>query len=140
MNRSSNLATVAFITATVLFSTPTIAQDLVPASELKAVSAKATERVIAQFLSEGKTKSAYEETKSYIASSLQELAEEGFYDVRVVQINAIEVKAMKYNKLNVKQKDMLETILKRELQKLGYTVESARYDNIGLHWAISWGK
>ena len=45
---------------------------------------------------------------------------------------------MKYNKLTDKQKDILESILKKELKSLGYKVESARYDNIGLHWAISW--
>lgn len=69
-----------------------------------------------------------------------DVAKEGLYNIVYININGIlsEVKMMKYNQLSQKEKDLLENILKTELKSLGYDIESAQYDNIGLHWAISW--
>ncbi len=112
--------------------------ELLPAKKLKSISSKATTKAIADFKKDKKSKEAYDESKKFIADRLNKVASEGFYNIVYVNINDIYTKKMKYNKLNDKQKDILESILKKELKALGYNVESAKYDNIGLHWAISW--
>lgn len=115
------------------------AADLQSAKVLKSVSQKATEKVISEFKKGEVTKVAYIETKEFIATQLLALANEGFYDVTYVLITSNgDTKNMKLNKLSDKDKDMLKSILKTELKALGYKVEDAKYDSIGLHWAISW--
>lgn len=114
------------------------AADLQPAKVLKSVSQKATEKVISEFKKGEATQVAYIETKEFIATQLLALANEGFYDVAYVRIIHGDTKNMKFNKLSDKDKDMLKSILKTELKALGYKVEDAKYDSIGLHWAISW--
>jgi hypothetical protein len=112
--------------------------DLLPAKDLKAISQRSTARLIQAFKTQKKTRAAYEEVRRHIANRLNTIAEQGFYNVLFVLINEANTKNMRYNKLNDKEKEMLESILKRELFELGYRIEPLKYDNIGLHWAISW--
>ncbi len=112
--------------------------DLLPAKELKAISQRSTARLIKAFKTQNKTRAAYEEVRRHIANRLNTIAQQGFYNVLFVLINETNTKNMPYNKLTDKEKEMLESILKRELFELGYRIESLKYDNIGLHWAISW--
>ncbi|MDB2405585.1 hypothetical protein N9W00_01480 [Arcobacteraceae bacterium] len=112
--------------------------ELQSAKKLKSISLKATKAAIVDFKKDKKSKEAYVESKNFIADRLNKTASGGFYNIVYVNINSIYTKKMKYNKLSDKQKDMLESILKKELVSLGYQVQSAKYDNIGLHWAISW--
>ena len=112
--------------------------DLLPAKDLKAISQRSTARLIKAFKTHNQTRAAYEETRRYIANRLNTIAQEGFYNVLFVQINDKNTKNMRYNNLTDKEKDMLKSILKRELFELGYRIESLKFDNIGLHWAISW--
>ncbi|HAI68120.1 MAG TPA: hypothetical protein DCM38_01645 [Gammaproteobacteria bacterium] len=112
--------------------------DLLPAKDLKAISQRMTARLIKAFKTQNKTRAAYEEARKFIANRLNTIAQQGFYNVLFVQINDTNTKNMGYNKLTDKEKDMLKSILKRELFELGYRIESLKFDNIGLHWAISW--
>jgi len=108
--------------------------ELLSAKKLKAISAKATAKAIADFKNDKECKAAYNEAKEIISKRLNKVANEGFYNIVYIKIDD----GTLYNKLSKKKKDMLENILKEELMKLGYTVESARFDSIMLHWAITW--
>jgi len=112
-----------------------LSAELKSAKELKNISVKATKQAISDFKKESKSKKAYDETKSLIANQLNKIAKEGFYDIVYVQVDD----GTLYNSLSKKKKDILESILKKELVQLGYKVQSARYDSIMLHWAITWG-
>lgn len=108
--------------------------ELLPANKLKSISVKATSKAIADFKKDKQSKDAYDEAKEIISKRLNEVANEGFYNIVYVEVDG----GTLYKKLPKKKKDMLESILKKELKELGYTVESAKWDNIMLHWAITW--
>ena len=107
---------------------------LLSAKKIKVVSKKATEKAIKKFKQDRKCKDAYNEAKSIVAKQINKVANEGFYDIVYVRVDD----GTKYDKLSGQNKDILEYLLKKELKKLGYKVESARYDNIMLHWAVTW--
>lgn len=131
---------IGSLVAITILGVSLLGAELQSTKKLKSISTKATKEAIVKFKKDKKSKEAYDESKSFIAKRLYSTANEGFYNIVYVNINDIykDVKKMKYNKLSNKQKDMLESILKKELISFGYQVQSAKYDNIGLHWAISW--
>ncbi|CAA6803033.1 MAG: Unknown protein [uncultured Thiotrichaceae bacterium] len=112
-----------------------LSAELLPAKTLKSISAKATLKAIADFKKDKESKAAYDEAKVIVSKRLNEVANEGFYNIVYVEVDD----GTLYKELSKKKKDMLESILKEELKKLGYTVESAKWDSIMLHWAITWG-
>ena len=115
---------------------------LVPAKELNEISKKTTAEVISKFMNEKKTKNAYVVIKAFIAKELNDLAKEGFYNVKYIWISDYDKKhnyEKVYSKLTKKEKDILESILKKELKSLGYSVVSGKYDSVSLNWGISFG-
>lgn len=123
---------VAIVIATLGVSL--LGADLQSAKKLKTISAKATKLAIAKFKKDKKSNNAYNEAKSIIAKQLNEVANGGFYNIVYARVDDNTL----YDKLSNKQQDILESILKSELEKLGYKVQSAKYDSIMLHWAITW--
>lgn len=112
-----------------------LSAELLPAETLKSISEKATSEAIAEFKKEKSSKAAYDEAKLIISKKLNKVANEGFYNIVYVEVDD----GTLYKELPKKKKDMLESILKEELNKLGYTVEPAKWDRIMMHWAITWG-
>jgi Skp family chaperone for outer membrane proteins len=109
------------------------ADDLLPANKTKKISAVATQKAIQEFKHNKQCQAAYNEAKSKVAEQINKVAKEGFYDIVYVRVDK-----GKYDALSEKNKDLLEYLLKKELVRLGYTVEPARFDNIMLHWAVTW--
>ena len=107
---------------------------LLSAKKIKVVSKKATEEAIKTFKQDRKCKDAYNEAKSIVAKQIDIIANRGLYDIVYVSLED----GTKYDKLSYQHKDMLEYLLKKELKKLGYKVESGRDDNIMLDWIITW--